>query len=119
MTDQELIEKEAWLRERLVISLPDWVKMCETPGEEFVLMHQDAFAADYQPEEIVLLGLAVKYAGLCGKELRVIGQNRSTLKEEMGPALESWCESCKCKATKEEFEVSAPMCPKCDCVCAG
>ena len=39
--------------------------------------------------------------------------------EEMGPVLESWCESCKCKATKEEFEVSAPMCPKCDCVCAG
>ncbi|MGA7907630.1 MAG: hypothetical protein WCA16_09520 [Candidatus Sulfotelmatobacter sp.] len=29
-----------------------------------------------------LLGMAIKYAGLRGKEVRVIGKNRSTLDED-------------------------------------
>jgi hypothetical protein len=45
-----------------------------------VLLHQDAFAADYQEDEYALLGMAVKYAGLRGKEVRVIvGSRGSTL----------------------------------------
>jgi hypothetical protein len=47
-----------------------------------VLLQQDAFAADYQEDEYMLLGMAIKYAGLRGKEVRVIGKNRSTLGEE-------------------------------------
>ncbi|MGO9124855.1 MAG: hypothetical protein ACLP6G_08185 [Terriglobales bacterium] len=46
------------------------------------MLHQDAFAADYQEDEYMLLGMAIKYAGLRGKEVRVIGMNRSTLGEE-------------------------------------
>ena len=42
-------------------------------------MHQGAFAADYQPSEFSLLGMAIKYARLMGKEVRIIGQNRATL----------------------------------------
>jgi len=49
---------------------------------ELVLLHQDAFAADYQADEYMLLGMAIKYAGLRGKEVRVIGKNRSTLSGE-------------------------------------
>jgi len=44
--------------------------------------HQDAFAADYQEDEYALLGMAIQYAGLRGKEVRAIGKNRSTLREE-------------------------------------
>jgi hypothetical protein len=41
--------------------------MCQ--GEAPVItFHQDAFAADYQPSEFSLLGMAIKYAGLMGKE---------------------------------------------------
>jgi hypothetical protein len=47
-----------------------------------VLLHRDAFAADYQEDEYTLLGVAIKYAGLRGKEVRVIGKNRSTLSED-------------------------------------
>jgi hypothetical protein len=47
-----------------------------------VLLHQDAFAADYQEDEYTLLGMAIKYAGLRGKEVRVIGKNRSSLSEQ-------------------------------------
>jgi hypothetical protein len=46
------------------------------------LIHQDAFAAEYQEDEYALLGMAIKYAGLRGKEVRVIAKNRSTLREE-------------------------------------
>ena len=38
--------------------------------------------ADYQEDEYKLLGMAIKYAGLRGKEVRLIGKNRSTLGEE-------------------------------------
>jgi hypothetical protein len=61
--------------------LPDFVKAC-ADETELVLLHQDAFAADYQEDEYLLLGMAIKYAGLRGKEVRVIGKNRSTLSEE-------------------------------------
>ncbi|MGA7925790.1 MAG: hypothetical protein WCA20_07315 [Candidatus Sulfotelmatobacter sp.] len=46
------------------------------------MLHQGAFAAGYQEDEYTLLGMAIKYAGLSGKEVRVIGKNRSTLGEE-------------------------------------
>ena len=49
---------------------------------ELVLLHQDAFAADFQEDEYTLLGMAIKYAGLRGKEVRVIGKNRSSLGKE-------------------------------------
>jgi hypothetical protein len=48
---------------------------------EVVLLHRDSFAADYQHDEYVLLGMAIKYAGLYGKEVRIIGTNRQTLDE--------------------------------------
>jgi len=44
-----------------------------------LVLHQDAFAADYDEEEYVLLGMAVKYAGLHGVALNIIGKNRETL----------------------------------------
>jgi hypothetical protein len=42
-------------------------------------MHQDAFAADYQEEEYRLLGMAIKFAGICGKEVHIAGRNRETV----------------------------------------
>jgi hypothetical protein len=55
--------------------------MCADESE-LVMLHQDAFAADYQEDEYMLLGMAIKYAGLRGKEVRVIGKNRQTLEAE-------------------------------------
>ena len=46
------------------------------------MLHQEVFAADYQEDEYILLGMAIKPAGLRGKEVRVIGKNRSGLGEE-------------------------------------
>jgi len=52
-----------------------------------VIIHQDAFAADYQDDEYVLLGKAIKFAGLYGKEVHIIGRNRETLKAASKPEL--------------------------------
>ena len=48
---------------------------------DVVIFRQDAFAADYQESEFCLLGRAVKYAGLLGRQVQVIGRNSQTLTE--------------------------------------
>jgi hypothetical protein len=41
------------------------------------VIHQDAFSVEY--DEYELLGMAIKFAGLYGREVRIIGKNRETL----------------------------------------
>jgi hypothetical protein len=42
------------------------------------ILHQDAFAAGYDDDEYTLLGMAVKYAGLRGVNVQIIGKNHET-----------------------------------------
>ena len=81
MTDDERMQRESSLIATIRKKLPELAKAC-ADDTELVLLHQDAFAADYQEDEYVLLGMAIKYAGLRGKEVRVIGKNRSSIGEE-------------------------------------
>jgi hypothetical protein len=81
MTDDERMQRESSLIATIRKNLPDFAKAC-ADDTELVLLHQDAFAADYQEDEYMLLGMAIKYAGLRGKEVRVIGRNRSSFAEE-------------------------------------
>ena len=81
MTNDERMQRESSLIATIRRKLPEFAKTC-ADDTELVLLHQDAFAADYQEDEYMLLGMAVKYAGLRGKEVRVIGKNRSSLGEE-------------------------------------
>src|ERR1700688_1241003 len=81
MTDDERMQRESSLIATIRKNLPDFAKAC-ADDTELVLLHQDAFAADYQEDEYALLGMAIKYAGLRGKEVRVIAHNRSTLSNE-------------------------------------
>ncbi len=59
--------------------LPDFANSCRDKAD-VVIIHQDAFAADYQDHEYSRLGKAIKFAGLHGKEVRIIGKNRETRK---------------------------------------
>jgi hypothetical protein len=81
MTNDERMQRESSLIATIRMKLPEFAKAC-ADETELVLLHQDAFAADYQEDEYKFLGMAVKYAGLRGKEVRVIGKNRSTLGED-------------------------------------
>lgn len=72
----DLLEKE--INEKL----PKFKSMAEAEGEG-AMFHQDAFAADYQEEEYLLLGKAIKYLGLKGKsKIVIVGKNRETLDGE-------------------------------------
>jgi len=73
--------REAQLIKEITRTLPEFVEACNNPAADFVLLHQDAFAADYQDEECLLLGKAIKFAGILGKEIRIRGTNRKTLGE--------------------------------------
>ena len=86
MSDEELKGKEAALTAKIDRLLPDFVKSCRA-NSDVVIIHQDSFAADYQDEEYTLLGMAIKFAGLHGKEIRIIGRNRETLQGAGKPAL--------------------------------
>jgi len=79
MPEEELIRKEVALAAEIERLLPDFVKSCRDKTD-VVIIHQDAFAADYQDHEYSLLGKAIKFAGLHGKEVRIIGKNRETRK---------------------------------------
>ena len=81
MTNEERMQRESNLIATIRKMLPDFARMCGN-ASELVMLHQDAFAADYQEDEYTLLGMAIKYAGLRGKEVRVTGKNRSSLGEE-------------------------------------
>ena len=81
MNNHERMQRESNLVAIIRKKLPEFAKAC-ADDTELVLIHQDAFAAAYQEDEYALLGMAIKYAGLQGKEVRVIGKNRSTLREE-------------------------------------
>jgi hypothetical protein len=75
MISEEHIKKA--LRMALEKVLPDFVKSCEEKVGS-LLIHQDAFAVNY--DEYELLGMAIEFAGLYGKEVRIVGKNRETLK---------------------------------------
>jgi hypothetical protein len=81
MTNDERMQRESSLIATVRKKLPEFAKAC-ADETELVLLHQDAFAADYQEDEYMLLGMAIKYAGLRGKEVRVIGRNRSSFAED-------------------------------------
>src|SRR5579864_3843897 len=75
----ELATKEANLIAAIETMLPDFARACRAPDLPIVIMHQDAFAADYQEEEFRLLGMAIKFAGICGKDVHIAGSNRETM----------------------------------------
>ena len=81
MAENEIMQRQSNLIRRIQSSLPDFVKACAADVDT-VLLHQDAFAATYQEDEYSILGMAIKYAGLCGKEVRVISTTRQTVEEE-------------------------------------
>jgi hypothetical protein len=86
MPEEELMEKEVALAAEVERLLPDFVNSCRDKAD-VVIIHQDAFAADYQDHEYALLGKAIKFAGLHGKEVRIIGKNRESLKGSSRPEL--------------------------------
>lgn len=85
--DKAIIERAHDLQQRVRKAIPAFAqavdhamrKRLEAGESPLLVQHQDAFAGDYQMNEYLLLGMAIKYAGLYGLELRIIGRNRETV----------------------------------------
>ena len=58
MTNDERMQRESSLIAAIRKKLPEFAKACADDAE-LVLLHQDAFAADYQEDEYLLLGMAI------------------------------------------------------------
>ena len=71
MTTTEASDRERQLIHEIEAELPKFAEACRS-GADFVAMHQDAFAPGLQSDELLLLGKAIKYAGLVGKEVRIV-----------------------------------------------
>lgn len=72
-------QRESKLKFLVDEKLPNFKKLCEQNEANDIIFHQDAYAASYQEEEYMLLGMAIKYAGLYGKSVHITGTNRETL----------------------------------------
>ncbi len=82
-TPDEEKERIAVLRATVETYLPDFVRGIEAAHAKdaidgAMVLHQDSFAAGYHDDEYTLLGMAVKYAGLNGVAVKVIGTNHET-----------------------------------------
>jgi len=62
--------------------LPEFARACREDDIPTIVLHQDAFAADYQEEEYRLLGMAIKFAGVYGRDVLVSGTNRGTFVQD-------------------------------------
>ena len=82
MHEQE--SRVAVLQATVQCYLPEFdaaIKKTEEAGDDSVLiLHQDAFAAGYDDDEYTLLGMAIKYAGLHGVTVTIIGKAEETLR---------------------------------------
>jgi hypothetical protein len=56
--------------------LPDFARARRARDIPVVIMHQDAFAADYQKEEYRLIGMAIKFSGLRQRSPRTRKESR-------------------------------------------
>ena len=77
LSERELEIREKFLRLAIERTLPAFAKACRD-SLDVMIIHQDGFAINY--DEYELLGMAIKYAGLLGREIHIIGKNRETLK---------------------------------------
>ena len=79
----ELPRREANLIAVIEAKLPEFAGACHESDIPTIILHQDAFAADYQEDEYRLLGMAIKSAGVYGRDVLINGTNRGTLDQDV------------------------------------
>ncbi len=75
---------------------PEQVALAEKQELKHIAIHQDAFAANLDVDELILLGMAIKYAGLYGVSVEFNGFNRST---------HPWKREEKCASTSQSSAI--------------
>lgn len=77
----EIERRKAIVQKLVEGEMPNFQAMIDNAEKKkaLVILHQDAYAADWQLDELILLGSAIKCAGEKGLEIRIIGKNRETI----------------------------------------
>lgn len=71
------------LLDRVSKRLPNFIEAVASKETDTLIFHQDAFAADLQNDELILLGAAIKFAGHHGKAILINGRCGETIKDEV------------------------------------
>ena len=76
MTDETVMERMIALRREIELRLPDFVEACRVASEQRkpVVFSQEAFCVDYDEDELRLLGMVIKYAGLFKIPILILSQ---------------------------------------------
>jgi hypothetical protein len=84
-TPEEINERRDVLRltvEKYLPELPPMIQKAlakhDNEDNAMILLHQDGFASGFHTDEYTLLGMAIKYAGLYGVEVCIIGNAGET-----------------------------------------
>ena len=75
-----LVEKEVPDMAKAIKDMHDEHRGSKKSPPTFAI-HQDSFAGDYQPEELLLLGAVIKYAGMHGIPIAIRGKDQETIKQ--------------------------------------
>ena len=106
MTEEEIKKKvsELWdFIESEVPSFSHFIKEYIDKKQKHILIHQDAYAADYQDEEFALLGKVVKLCGTLGISIKIVGTNREALSsEKQSKIMKRYCNNGFCREDKIE-----------------
>ena len=81
MTNDERMQRESTLIATIRRS-SQTLQGCSRMMQNWCYFTKTRLPPTFEEDEYTLLGMAIKYAGLRGKEVRVIGKNRSSLGEE-------------------------------------
>jgi hypothetical protein len=79
------MEKIVNLIESELTDYKEMIQAAKKEKETKILLHQDAFASDYSDKELMLLGSAIKYAGLHGIAVEIMGVNGETIIKDNEP----------------------------------
>jgi hypothetical protein len=80
--DQETVVRVKRLKQTVEKYIPEFVESLRESKTDMVMLHQDAFASGYDYDEYVILGMAIKLAGLYGKNIHFSGLTGDTCKPE-------------------------------------
>ena len=76
ISTEEIRKRKMKLRATVEHYLPEFAEAVRRihKGEgDMAMMHQDSFAADFDTDEYILLGMGCKYAGLYGVSVHITG----------------------------------------------
>lgn len=86
MSKQKITKKDEILKKRLLhlvsemeSKFPKLKEAIDSNENDAIVFHQDTFAPDLNTIDFIAIGMVIKYIGLSGKTVQIVGKNRETI----------------------------------------